>query len=279
MVYNNFDIIISREGYMARSSEETNFLQPIFSAFGLIASILSAVAPLFAQSRLSRFFVVEELSLPASVISVILGILLSWFFISINGFIHIPIGIKKDRGHGYEEAWKNINDRNFVPIVLVLCLAIFAGFFYFSQEQGFSYGVAQATLYVVFFALLIAAFSLLFIKTKHAHESKQEISNTGNIVFDTLERNGDVRAGVKILHNTQLDFGSQELTDAGLSSSEGIVKRLIVEIVPQEKMAMRLYMSYDYKKLLAAFPYNPEPEINPAAEEVEKDAKKKPDQP
>lgn len=238
------------------NSNETNFLQPIFAAFGLIASILSAVAPLFAQSRLDRFFINQALSLPSSIISVILGILLSWQFISANGFINIPVGIKKMRGNGYNEPWKTITDRNMVGLLIPICIAIFIGFFWLETQQGELLGILQAALYILFFTLLIGAFSLLFITTKRSHEWEQQIANTGSIVFETLERNGAVESGIKILHNTNID--AQQLQKIGIYNEYGMIKSLIVQTVEQQTKTLQVYLSSDYKRLLSALPIDTE---------------------
>ena len=237
---------------MARSSSEDNFLQPIFSAFGLIASVLSAVAPLFAQAQLQGFFVAPELSLPSSVVSVILGVLLSWQFVSMNGFIDIPIGIKRNRGRGYDEPWKSIRDRGLITIILILCFVIFMAFFWLKGMDGYVFGLLQAGLYVLFFTLLIGAFSLLFISAKRTHEYQQQAANTGRIVFETLEKNGVVKSGIEILHNSS-SVSPDELAQAGLAG-EYNVKRLVVKTVPQTQAMLTVYTTHDYTRLIAALP-------------------------
>lgn len=240
---------------MARGTvADSNFLQPIFSAFGLIASIVSAVAPFFAQSQLQNFFVTPELSLASSIISVILGILLSWYFVSMNAYIDIPVGIKKDRGKGFNEPWKRITERGLVLLVLLVCLVCFATFFLLRMTDSYIYGVAQALVYIVFFVGLIGAFALLFISSKRTHDWQQQAANTGSIVFETLERNGTVKSGIEILHNTTVS--QQELMNVGLGGEFGAV-RLIVKTVPQDSATFEVYLSPDYSRLLAALPMNP----------------------
>ena len=110
---------------MAARKDDSSFLQPILSVLGLIISSFSAIAPLFAQAQLSKFFIDDRLSLPASIVSVVFGILLSWYLISINGYVSISIGIKKERGAGYPQPWKEINNKNVIPIVLIVSTFLF----------------------------------------------------------------------------------------------------------------------------------------------------------
>ncbi len=239
---------------MAQNQNNGNFLQPIFSTFGLIISLLSAVSPIFAQAQLGKYFLNSDLSLPASIVSVLLGIVLSWHLIARKGYIRIAIGIQKNRGNGYNEAWKYITGDNVITLIVTAMIILFGLFFGLNQLDGYIYAVIQATVYVLFFTFLIAIFSQLLARTKGDYEWEQQIANTGSIVYETLERNGTVTAGIQIRHNTQTQDAS-ELEKAGIDPREHfMVRRLIVETVPQTSQVLRVYMSSDYKRMLAAIP-------------------------
>jgi hypothetical protein len=248
---------------MARSQNDNNFLQPIFSLLGLVVSGFSAIAPLFAQSQLARFFVNEQLSLPASLVSIILGILFSWYLINIHGFINIPIGIKKNRGNGYNQPWKEVNERNAVPIIIVVAITLLVTFFVLQQQTGDVWAVAQMAVYVIFFTLVIGTFSMLVAQTKNRFEWEQQIANTGSIVYETLERNGAVKSGIRIVQNTQVT-NPDELIEYGIDPSEQLLaRRLVIETVKQDRQRMIVYISSDYQRLITTVPVD-EKESNDA---------------
>lgn len=236
---------------MATGKDDSNFLQPILSVLGLIISSFSAIAPLFAHAQLSKFFIDDKLSLPASIVSVVFGILLSWYLISINGYISISIGIKKERGAGYPQPWKEINNRNVIPIVLIVSTFLFFAFFAISQRTDFIWSVAQVVVYVIFFTLIIGTFSLLIAQTKSRFQWEQQIANTGSLVYETLERNGAVNSGIRIIQNTQV-IDTQELIDLKIDPHENLlIRRLTVETVSQKSERMIVFISSDYQQLIA----------------------------
>ena len=236
---------------MAARKDDSNFLQPILSVLGLIISSFSAIAPLFAHAQLSKFFIDDKLSLPASIVSVVFGILLSWYLISINGYISISIGIKKERGAGYPQPWKEINDKNVTPIVLIVSTFLFFTFFAISQRTDFIWAVAQVVIYVIF---IIGTFSLLIAQTKNRFQWEQRIANTGSLVYETLERNGAVNSGIRIIQNTQV-IDTQELIDLNIDPRENfLTRRLTVETISQKSEQMVVFMSPDYQQLIATKP-------------------------
>lgn len=239
---------------MTVRKDDSNFLQPILSVLGLIISSFSAIAPLFAHAQLSKFFIDDKLSLPASIVSVVFGILLSWYLISINGYISISIGIKKERGAGYLQPWKEINDKNVTPIVLIVSTFLFFTFFVISQRTDFIWAVAQVVIYVIFFTLIIGTFSLLIAQTKNRFRWEQQIANTGSLVYETLERNGAVNSGIRIIQNTQV-IDAQELIDLNIDPRENfLTRRLTVETISQKSEQMVVFMSPDYQQLIATKP-------------------------
>ncbi len=239
---------------MTNRKDDGSFLQPILSVLGLIVSSFSAVTPLFAQAQVSNFFVDAKLSLPASVMSVIFGVLLSWHLINLNGFINIPIGKKKDRGAGYPQPWKEINDRNIIPIVLVVSSLLFFAFFVVGQETMFIWAVAQVVLYILFFTLIIGMFSLLIAQTRNRFQWQQQVANTGSLVYETLERNGTLNSGIRILQNTQ-PTDTKELINLGINPSEQfLMRRLVVETISQKSEKMIVFMSSDYQRLIMSVP-------------------------
>ena len=239
---------------MTVRKDDSNFLQPILSVLGLIISSFSAIAPLFAHAQLSKFFIDDKLSLPASIVSVVFGILLSWYLISINGYISISIGIKKERGAGCPQPWKEINDKNVTPIVLIVSTFLFFTFFVISQRTDFIWAVAQVVIYVIFFTLIIGTFSLLIAQTKNRFRWEQQIANTGSLVYETLERNGAVNSGIRIIQNTQV-IDAQELIDLNIDPRENfLTRRLTVETISQKSEQMVVFMSPDYQQLIATKP-------------------------
>lgn len=239
---------------MTERKDDSNFLQPILSVLGLIISGFSAIAPLFAHAQLSKFFINDRLSLPASIVSVVFGILLSWYLISINGYFSISIGIKKERGAGYPQPWKEINNKNVTPIVLIVSTFLFFTFFAISQRTDFIWAVAQVVIYVIFFTLIIGTFSLLIAQTKNRFQWEQRIANTGSLVYETLERNGAVNSGIRIIQNTQV-IDTQELIDLNIDPRENfLARRLTVETISQKSEQMVVFMSPDYQQLIATKP-------------------------
>ena len=239
---------------MTARKDDSSFLQPILSVLGLIISSFSAIAPLFAQAQLSKFFIDDRLSLPASIVSVVFGILLSWYLISINGYISISIGIKKERGAGYPQPWKEINNKNVIPIVLIVSTFLFFTFFAISQRTDFIWAAAQVVIYVIFFTLIIGTFSLLIAQTKNRFQWEQQIANTGSLVYETLERNGAVNSGIRIIQNTQA-IDTQELIDLNIDPRENfLTRRLTVETISQKSEQMVVFMSPDYQQLIATKP-------------------------
>lgn len=239
---------------MAARKDDSSFLQPILSVLGLIISSFSAIAPLFAQAQLSKFFIDDRLSLPASIVSVVFGILLSWYLISINGYVSISIGIKKERGAGYPQPWKEINNKNVIPIVLIVSTFLFFTFFAIGQRTDFIWAVVQVVIYVIFFTLIIGTFSLLIAQTKNRFQWEQQIANTGSLVYETLERNGAVNSGIRIIQNTQV-IDTQELIDLNIDPRENfLTRRLTVETISQKSEQMVVFMSPDYQQLIATKP-------------------------
>ncbi len=240
--------------FISTSQNSSSFLQPILSVLGLIVSALTAVAPLFAQSQLDSFFLDKTLSLTASVVSIILGVLLSWYLISLNGYINIPIGVRKDRGNGYRQSWRQIDDNNAVPTVIILSIILFVGFFVIGQQEGYYWAIGQVAVYILFFTLIIGTFSYLIAQTKNRYEWKQQVASTGTHVYETLERNGIVKSGIKIIQNTQVT-NLEELDSLGISRNEQILmKRLVVETVKQDPHQLIVFMSSDYERLITAVP-------------------------
>ena len=237
---------------MPTKKDNDSFLQPILSVLGLIVSGFSAISPMFAQAQLSKFFIDDRLSLPASMVSIVFGILLSWWVINIKGIFRIPIGIKKERGAGYLQPWKEINNNNVFPVVLIISTILFFAFFAIGHNANFLCAVIQVVVYIIFFTIIIGTFSLLIAQTKNQFQWEQEVANTGSLVYATLERNGAVNSGIRIIQNNQI-VDVQELITLGLNPGKYLlIRKLVVETVSQESKCMEVLVSPDYQELISA---------------------------
>ena len=78
-------------------NKDSNF-QNIISILGLIAAFIAAIIPLFGQSELDKYFVGTSFVVPITILTIIIGIPLSWNIIENHKMIMIPV---KKRGSEY----------------------------------------------------------------------------------------------------------------------------------------------------------------------------------
>ena len=79
-------------------NDKDSSFQNIISILGLVAAFIAAMVPLFSQSELSKYFISTSFVAPITILTIIIGIPLSWNIIENHKIIMIPV---KKRGSVY----------------------------------------------------------------------------------------------------------------------------------------------------------------------------------
>lgn len=223
---------------MSKSSDES-FFKPVLSTFGLILSFIAAVSPIFPITQISAYFIETKYVIPASVLSVILGLIISWMVFTFYSYIEIRIGTKKV-GEYFMPKFR-LGTTGIIWSLLVIILILFAVFF------STGAGLFQATIYILFFSTVIFAFSLLVSITKSRYEYIANKDSQADRIFRTLEKNRLISPGISIYANEPVT--QQEWKDLDLRNM-GMLRKIKVETVVQEKEHIEVIMTDDCSELI-----------------------------
>lgn len=72
-------------------NDKDSSFQNVISILGLVAAFITAMIPLFSQSELGRFFVDTSFVVPITILTIIIGIPLSWNIIENYKIVMIPV--------------------------------------------------------------------------------------------------------------------------------------------------------------------------------------------
>lgn len=202
-------------------NDKDSSFQNIISILGLVAAFITAMIPLFSQSELGRFFVDTSFVVPITILTIIIGIPLSWNIIENYKIIMIPVKKRGSERPGY------IVSRHIVWILIVLTTVLLVLFFVARELQWQPY--IQYIIYPVFFLNLFAIFSLLLASAIWRSEYENDQATTPYRILRTLERNGLVQPRIKVIENTieqDSDFIQTKLN----IQNEPVVRLVTVEI-------------------------------------------------
>lgn len=137
-------------------NDKDSSFQNIISILGLVAAFITAMVPLFSQSELGRFFVDTSFVVPITILTIIIGIPLSWNIIENYKIIMIPVKKRGSERPGY------IVSRHIVWILIVLTTVLLVLFFVARELQWQPY--IQYIIYPVFFLNLFATFHYCLLR-------------------------------------------------------------------------------------------------------------------
>lgn len=220
------------------NEKDSNF-QNIVSILGLIAAFIAAVIPLFGQSELDKYFIGTSFVTPITILTVIIGIPLSWNIIENHKVIMIPV---KKRGSEYPGY---IRLPHVIWILTVLSTVLLIVFF-IAKESSWS-PLVQYIIYPTFFLCMFATFSLLLASSiGHMEYENQKVAMPYRIL-KTLENNGLVKPKIKVIENISIQNSDYIQDILGVSNEFGGVRRVTVEIDGKE---IRAILSGDLSTLL-----------------------------
>lgn len=202
-------------------NDKDSSFQNIISILGLVAAFITAMVPLFSQSELGRFFVDPSFVAPVTILTIIIGIPLSWNIIENYKIIMIPVKKRGSERPGY------IVSHHIVWILIALTTILLVLFFVARELRW--YPCIQYIIYPVFFLSLFATFSLLLASTMGRSEYENEKATMPYRILRTLESNGLVRPRIKVIENTieqDSDFIQTKLN----IQNEPVVRLVTVEI-------------------------------------------------
>lgn len=232
--------------------QNTPFLQPIISVFGLAVSLITSILPLFRKEPISNLFVADSFVQAVSFLAFILSIALIWQIVQFHPFININIGKLKDRGHGFNEARFSINQSKLIWILMTTCILfafVFLGFkFLFVPDKLLNLlSLVQSFFYLTFFLSLTSIFAILFSTTKNMFDYKEEQEQFPFTVAETLSRHNIVKTGVEISENKMID--NNELTSHGLLGVV-IARKLKVKTPNQAEQEIEVIMDNKGQQVL-----------------------------
>ena len=195
--------------------------QNIISILGLVAAFITAIVPLFSQSELGKFFVDPSFVAPVTILTIIIGIPLSWNIIENHKIIMIPVKKRGSERPGY------IVSHHIVWILIALATILLVLFFVARELRWHSY--IQYIIYPVFFLSLFATFSLLLASTMGRSEYENEKATMPYRILRTLESNGLVRPRIKVIENVIEQDGDFIQTKLNIQN-EPRVRLVTVEI-------------------------------------------------
>ena len=238
--------------------KDDKFLQPVISVLGLGVSIISLLLPLFTKEGFTKLFINQNLSLPISFIAFVLGIVIIWQITELQSYIDISFGPLINKG-GYKAPLIKIGSNGLVWIILI-CNVVTSYIFisiYLNFHQIVADGksklltninlvsLMQGYSYLLFFLGLITIFSILLTQTRQKFKWADDQENLIQIITGTLENNGIIQTGIKILENRQLS--QTELTQYGLF--EPLLRKIIIKTINQEEKTIECVISSDGKQL------------------------------
>lgn len=224
-----------------------NFFKPLLSTLGLIISFIVAILPLITKTSLSEYFINKQLAYPASLISAILGIIITWVVIAFYPYIQINLGKNIDRGNGFKQYWKTFGPAQIIWIGILTEIILFVLFFNFPEQSLSFWQIIQATVYIVFFDLLIFIFALLVSNTKAQFEFREQKERFADNVFRTLEKNKLISPGISIYENQIVNPDEAKSLDI---RHFGMTRKVRLQTVKQKLESIEIIISDDGTELI-----------------------------
>ena len=219
-------------------NDKDSSFQNVISILGLVAAFITAMIPLFSQSELGRFFVDTSFVVPITILTIIIGIPLSWNIIENYKIVMIPVKKRGSERPGY------IVSRHIVWILIVLTTVLLVLFFVARELQWQPY--IQYIIYPVFFLNLFATFSLLLASAMGRSRYENDQATTPYRILRTLERNGLVQPRIKVIENMIEQDGDFIQTKLNIQNESGV--RLVTVEIDGERISAIL--NHDLSQLL-----------------------------
>jgi hypothetical protein len=219
-------------------NDKDSSFQNVISILGLVAAFITAMIPLFSQSELGRFFVDTSFVVPITILTIIIGIPLSWNIIENYKIVMIPVKKRGSERPGY------IVSRHIVWILIVLTTVLLVLFFVARELRWQPY--IQYIIYPVFFLNLFATFSLLLASAMERSRYENDQATTPYRILRTLERNGLVQPRIKVIENMIEQDSDFIQTKLNIQNEPGV--RLVTVEVDGERISAIL--THDLSQLL-----------------------------
>ncbi len=203
-------------------NDKDSSFQNIISILGLVAAFIAAMVPLFSQSELSKYFISTSFVAPITILTIIIGIPLSWNIIENHKIIMIPV---KKRGSVYP--WY-VKTHHIVWALIVLATILLILFFVARELQWQPY--VQYIAYPVFFLSIFATFSLLLASAMGRLEYENGKIMVPYKILKTLEANGLINPKIKVIENIKIDDDEYIRSNFGISSDFTGVRLVTVEV-------------------------------------------------
>ena len=220
------------------SEKDSNF-QNIVSILGLIAAFIAAVIPLFGQSELNKYFIGTSFVAPVTILTVIIGIPLSWNIIENHKLIMIPV---KKRGSEYPSYIRLPHVIWFLTLLSTSLLIVF----FVAKELNWP-SFVQYIIYPTFFLSMFATFSLLLASSIGRMEYENQRVAVPYRILKTLENNGLVKPKIKVIENISVQNSDYIQDKLGIPNEFGGVRIVAVEVDDTE---IRAVLSDDLTMLL-----------------------------
>lgn len=219
-------------------NDKDSSFQNVISILGLVAAFITAMIPLFSQSELGRFFVDTSFVVSITILTIIIGIPLSWNIIENYKIVMIPVKKRGSERPGY------IVSRHIVWILIVLTTVLLVLFFVARELRWQPY--IQYIIYPVFFLNLFATFSLLLASAMERSRYENDQATTPYRILRTLERNGLVQPRIKVIENMIEQDSDFIQTKLNIQNEPGV--RLVTVEVDGERISAIL--THDLSQLL-----------------------------
>lgn len=219
-------------------NDKDSSFQNVISILGLVAAFITAMIPLFSQSELGRFFVDTSFVVPTTILTIIIGIPLSWNIIENYKIVMIPVKKRGSERPGY------IVSRHIVWILIVLTTVLLVLFFVARELRWQPY--IQYIIYPVFFLNLFATFSLLLASAMGRSRYENDQATTPYRILRTLERNGLVQPRIKVIENMIEQDSDFIQTKLNIQNESGV--RLVTVEIDGERISAIL--NHDLSQLL-----------------------------
>jgi hypothetical protein len=202
-------------------------------------SFIVAISPLLPFNNVSSYFVEQKYAWPASILSLILGLIISWLVFTFYSYLEWRIGTKKE-GEYSVPRWR-IGPTGIIWLFNALIVVLFILFFVTNN------GLFQAVMYIVLFSIIIFVFSFLVSMTKARYEYISSKDNEAERIFGTLEKNRLISPGIAIYANEPI---TQEERQSLHIKNFGMLRKIRVETVVQEKEHIEVVLTDDCRQLI-----------------------------
>ena len=219
-------------------NDKDSSFQNIISILGLVAAFIAAIIPLSGQSELDKYFVGTSFVVPITILTIIIGIPLSWNIIENHKMIMIPV---KKRGREYPGY---IRLHHIVWVLITLATTLLILFFVARELRWQPY--VQYIIYPVFFLSIFATFSLLLASAMGRLGYENEKAAMPYKILKTLESNGLVQPKIKVLENISIQDSDFIRTQLNIPNEFG-VRLVTVEVDGHEIKAI---LTQDLSQLL-----------------------------